>query len=529
MKRERTLKNILIIMTLLLTVVITACSGENGSSDHEAAGGGTLVVGMRGDPVTFNPDARPDDHFYYVAQNIYSRLVKLNYHQEIVPDLAKEWHISDDGLEYTFYLHEGVTWHDGQPFTSADVKFTLDTIREKSFIAGSFSSIAEVETPDDHTVVVRLAHPDAAFLGNLSWYGTFIVAEHIYNDANWDSGLEVEPVGTGPFRFSEYTSGVSLTLERNDDYFGHVPHVDRLVFSIIPDPNTMIQSFYNGDLDILGTMPPSSEVERILNDPEIISEPMIAPNRNYVIFNVNAEPFNDLIVRRAFALAIDNEDISSRAMKGQSQPAEYFISPSYSWALADEHRIPSHDPMQAMALLEQAGYTKGADGFYLAVEMDVMSALSFPDIAQVMKDQLAQAGIDLNIQLLDTTAWMQKVYADRNFKLTMMGGYHGPDIGALQMRIGTEAGNNPTGYSNAALDEAFSKGASVIDEAERVEAYTEVQRILSEDLPMIPLVDLINIYPYHSRLQGHPSSAEAAPYTGDQEYNYIRFADGIKR
>ena len=511
--------SLLLTAVLILGLLLAACSKSNSGS---SGSGGTLVVGMGGDPATFNPDARPDDFFYYVAQNIYSRLVKLNHNQEIIPDLAEKWEVSDDGLTYTFHLRKNVKWHDGEPFSASDVKFTLDFIRTKAFIAPSFMSVAEVSTPDDHTVVVKLSQPDAAFLGNLAWYGTFIVAEHIYNDENWDAGLEIEPVGTGPFKFVEYKPGVSLTLERFDDYFGQVPKVERLVYSIIGDPNTMVQSFYNGDLDILGMAPPSAEAQKILDSKDYVTVPVVAPYRNYLFFNVAAEPFDKPEGRRAVALALNNEEISTRAMKGLGQPAEYFVSPAFKWAVADEYRVPGHDPEQAMKLLEQTGYKKNASGHYLSLTMEVMSAGAFPDMATVIKEQLAQVGIDVQINLADVTAWVQKVIIERNYTFSMMGGYQGPDIGALQVRIGTDAANNPTGYGNPALDQAFLEGAQTVNEADRAAKYKEVQRILAEDLPIYPLVEVLDLNPYHPYVKGHPSSEEALPYTGDHEYNYVR-------
>src|SRR5699024_1630495 len=143
--------------------------------------------------------------FYPVAQNIFSRLVKIDGDEKVVPDLAKEWDFSEDGTTITFDLHENVKWHDGKEFSCSDVKFTLESIMEKTGPATTnLKNMKEVTCPDDNTVVIELSQPDAEFLGYIAWYGTFIVPEHIYAEEDWDSGTSINPIGTGPFKFVEY-------------------------------------------------------------------------------------------------------------------------------------------------------------------------------------------------------------------------------------------------------------------------------------------------------------------------------------
>ncbi|MDP4095270.1 ABC transporter substrate-binding protein [Paenibacillus sp. P96] len=514
---------------LLLVSLLAGCagSGNNGEkaegSDDGSGGGGTLVVGASGDPQTFNPSARADDNFYAAAQNIFSRLIKINNNQEIVPDLAKEWTVSEDGTEITFKLHGDVKWHDGEPFTSADVKFTLDSIREKAgFAVSNLSSMEEVTTPDDSTVVIKLSKPDATFIGYLAWYATFIVPEHIYGGDNWDAGTSVEPVGTGPFKFAEYQTGVSLTLERNDDYFGQVPSVDRLVFSIMTDPNTMVQAFYNGELDILGTDPPSSEVQSMMDNPDVTVNPRVFPSRYYLTFNMEKAPFDKPQVRQAIAYALNNEEMVTRAMKGQGQASTTFISPVYEWALSDEYKVPGYDPERAKQLLEEAGLTPDGSGNYLSVTFKMFEGGAFSDIATVVKDQLSQVGIDVKLNVMDYATWEEEVVNSRDFELTMMGGYQGPDVGAVGSRVGSKGASNFMGYSNPDLDKALAEGVTRTTEEERKPYYEEVQRIMSEDMPIYPISEWVSNIPVHSYIKGDPTSDEAIGHTGFSEYNYVR-------
>lgn len=521
---------LLFISFVFFVGIIAGCSGgtnetqgNEGNSESGSSGGDTLIVGLAGDPQTFNPDARADDFLYPIAQNVFSRLVKLNNNQEIIPDLAERWEFNDDGTEITFHLNENVKWHDGKDFTSADVKFTLDSIKNNNgYAVSNLKSMEEVSTPDDNTVVIKLSNPDATFLGYLAWYATFILPEHVYSGENWDSGTNIEPIGTGPFKFSEYTTSVNVTLEPNDEYFGQVPYVDRLVFSIIPDPNTLVQAFYNGEVDVFGGSPPSSEIEKMKNDPNIEGESKVWPSRQYLVFNFEKEPFNQLEVRQAVAYALNNVEIVSKAQKGDGQVAEHFLSPVYSWAISDEYKVPGHDPERAKELLEQAGYTPDKNGNYLDITFDVFESGSNADMGTVIKDQLRQVGINVELNILEYATWQQKVKDNADFEMSMLGGYQGPDVGSISPRISSDGSNNLSLYKNSELDELLVKGAQLVTEEERAPIYQDIQRILSEDLPIYPISEWVGYSPVHSYVKGDPSSDEAIQSTGFSEYNYVK-------
>lgn len=511
-------------------VVVTACGGNNDNENGDAQAEGeetasdetTLIIGATGDPQTFNPDARADDYFYPMAQNIFSRLVKINNEQEIIPDLAKEWEFNDEGTEITFYLHENVEWHDGEPFTAEDVKFTLDAIVEYSGHAvGNLDSMEDVEIVDDNTVVVTLSEPDASFLGYLAWYATFIVPEHIYDGENWDAGTSIEPVGTGPFKFSDYTTGVNVTLEKNENYFGETPKMEQVIFSIIPDLDTMVQSFYNGELDILGTTPPSSEIQNMIDSDEYVAEPLLWPSREYLVFNFDEEPFDQLEVRQAVAYALDNEDIVSRALRGQSQVAEHFLSPAYEWVLSDEYTVPGQNQERARELLEEAGYSEDSDGYYFSIDFNMFEAGSYVDMATVIQEQLRQVGIDVHLNVMEYASWQEQVTEDRNFQLSMLGGYQGPDVGAVASRISSEGTTSFSGHINDELDQLLEEGVRLVTEEERAPVYEDVQRILLEDLPIYPISEWVGFDPHHDYVKGAPTSEEAIPYTGFSEYTYV--------
>ena len=217
-----------------------------------------------------------------------------------------------------------------------------------------------------------------------SYNGVYILPRHVYEGQDWmgDDSMQT-PVGTGPFRFSEWQKGVSITLERNPEFFRgpELPYLDSVIYSYIADANTAMQSFYNGELDVLGIIAPSSELENMQNNSALINFKTIYPSRFYLCFDMTRAPFDDLNFRLAVAHAIDSDDIVKRAMGGIGQKATTYVTPLYAWACNTdpEAAVPVHDLDKAKSYMEQTGLTKDAGGFYLHLELDTYNYEPFPD------------------------------------------------------------------------------------------------------------------------------------------------------
>ena len=196
----------------------------------------TVVVRAYGDPLTLNPDTTGDDFNYGVAQNIYSRLVKLDASKQIIPDLARSWETSADGLQITFHLAENVLWHDGEKFTSEDVKYTFETIAADATLIANYllRNLDHVECPDENTAVFVMKTPDMGIVGYCGWYGTFILPKHLFDNGQaWgENPASSAPIGTGPFKFVSYTPAVSIDLAKNENYFETEVGIDKLIFKI---------------------------------------------------------------------------------------------------------------------------------------------------------------------------------------------------------------------------------------------------------------------------------------------------------
>ncbi|OZV13324.1 peptide ABC transporter substrate-binding protein [Tissierella sp. P1] len=490
-----------IIALVLVTVMVIGCTPKtttNTPSEGEKGGESkpgkekVLIVRASGDPMSFNPDTLPDDNAYPIVQNIYNRLVKLDASKQIIPDLATKWDVSEDGKAITFYLRKDVKWHDGENVTSEDVKYTFDTIKanESYYMSSRLSIVDSIDTPDDYTVVFNMNQADVSFIADLGWYATFILPEHVYNNGQpWEENpASKNPIGSGPFKFSEFKQGESITLIPNPNYHEGAPKLDKIIFSIIPDDATAVQALLNGDIDVYENVPSANVAEMEANgNIRLALNEYPSPMR--IIFNLKDKTLQDVNLRKAIATAINKEEISQKIYNGVQKP-EYNMYPSLiEWVSNSEETSPRFNIEEAIKILEDAGYKKDANGFYVrGLTIDVFEGSGYPDAAKLMEATLAKAGIELKVQVHEYNAWFDKVGTQRDFMLELQGGFMGPDPAALQKRFGTGVGSNYGEYSNKEFDDLLVQGASTGDQAKRAEYYKKAQAILAEDLPYIPIV-----------------------------------------
>ncbi len=505
MKRRKII-NVMLASVLVFFVCVSSlcvgCTPKTPESGEQQ--GGTFIVATQDDPLGFNPDWRTDDYAYPINQNIFNKLVTLDANYNVIPDLATEWEISPDGKTYTFHLAENVKWHDGEPLTSADVKWTFDTIiKENGTARDHLQSVESIECPDESTVIFNLKRPDAPFLGFLAWYGTFVMPSHIYEGTDWTTNPANEkPIGTGPFKFVEWVRGDHVTLERNDEYFKGAPKLDKVVFRVITDANTALQAFYNSEVDLNEVRPPLSEIPKLKETEGVKVILYPAPSRYYLSFNLRREPWSDLRVRKAVALAIDREEIVEKALSGIGEPAEGFYTPAIEWAYNDQDVLPPLNVEEANRLLDEAGLKRDANGVRLQADLLYFSGSEWADMATIIKANLKEIGIDVNLIQLEIGTWMERVQDNHDFDITILNGFQGPDPDNLRMRIGTGGSLELGGYSNKDIDRLLDEGASLSDIEERREKYLEIQRILSEELPIVPLAEVTSVWVFKSYVHG---------------------------
>lgn len=462
----------------------------------------TLVVAQGGDPGALNPAVTTSGNTHPVTDQIFNGLVGLDPTLNPVPELAERWAIEDEGRTYRFFLRRGVTWHDGTPFTSADVKFTFEEAlleyhsRTRAALEGLLDA---VETPDPLTVVFRLRRPYSPLLQRLDVVEASIIPKHQYAGQDLLAGEPTRrPVGTGPFRFVSYAPGSHLVLERNPAYFREgLPSIDRLVFRIFPNAAMSVAALERGEVDYVGGVP-GADADRLRTTPGIAVVSAQGGSggslcQDVLIPNLTRKPFSDLRVRRAFAHAIDRRFIVDRVYFGQGRPATGPISHLLAWAYAPDTRQYPHDPAEARRLLDDAGWRPHTSGERFAITFT--HAANHLRLAQALRQQLKDVGITLNLQTLDFNAAVDQVFVKKTFDLGLASYCNGadPDVGVRRVYVSSNIGplpfSNGAGYRNPRVDELFDQASTAVDRGQRRRHYVEIQQILAEDVPYFWIID----------------------------------------
>jgi peptide/nickel transport system substrate-binding protein len=495
--------------------------------------GGVLTAIVTPEPVTLTAAANTAAPTGFVSGNVFDGLLEYGPDLKPRPSLAERWTVAEDGLSITFHLRRSVTWHDGTPFTSADVKWTLENVWKKLHPRNqvTFEHVASVETPDDHTVVLRLAKPSLAILSSVNSNGAQILPKHLYEGTDvLANPYNQKPVGTGAFKFKEWVKGSHITLERNPNYWdAGKPYVDEIVFRIVPDAAARAGMLETGEAQYAAFSPVSlRDAERLGKLPNLRIETRgyewISPFL-YIDLNVESRYLKDPRVRRALAHAIDRDAMVKVVWYGFGKPA---ISPIPS-TVAEFHdpSVPKYpfDPKMADALLDEAGFKRGADGIRFSLNHDF---LPFGDdyrrSGEYLKQALRRVGIDLTLRSQDFSTWVRRIYKDRDFDISSSWGaaFSDPQVGVSRYYLSGWAGKgipgtNGSGYANPEIDALVASAQVEPDQAKRVATFRQFQQIVQRDLPTIPLIELRFFSVHAARLND-------AVATGDQVYGSLKNA-----
>jgi peptide/nickel transport system substrate-binding protein len=449
--------------------------------------------------------------------------VTLDADYRVIPDLATRWDISADGLSYTFYLAKNVKWHDGQPFTSADVKWTMETIaREKGIAQDVANRVTAIETPDTTTVILRLKEPLASFVPSLAWYGTFILPKHVYEGSDWSKNPANEkPVGTGAFKFVEWVKGDHVTAVANKDYFKRGPFLDQVIWRFQTSSALAPDLIVKGDVDYSVVTPPRERVAELQKALGVMIKTFASTNRYYLAFNLRRKPLDDVRVRKAINMAVDRSAILSRAFVGLGTPGIGFYTPGIPWAYNPNAQAPAYDFAGAEKLLDEAGVKRATDGIRFKSVLIAQSVSPFKDVAQIVQEQLRAVGIAVDLTLPAPADVEKRVYQQKDFDLWVNNGSHGPDPENLYLRFGSTGSFAPTGYASAEFDAAMADGGRQTKVEDRAKAYFRAQEILARDLPLAPLVDHAYILLARANVTGL-GYIEARGLVTFQDYSLVR-------
>lgn len=491
--------------------------------------GGTLVVVAGTDPGQLNPAINTSGALHFVAGSLYNGLVALDKDFKPMPDLADSWTVADEGKTYTFKLHPDVKWHDGVPFTSADVKFTFEELLLKFHArtkTGVEPVLAGIDTPDDLTVVFRFKTPYAPLLQQLNVIEAPILPKHLYEGSDpQNNPANLKPVGTGPFRFVEYKKGQQVTMERNPDYFKPgLPHFDKLIFSIIPETATAMAAFERGEVDYVSV--PGAEVERVSKLPGVtVGRSPAGAGGSFcvqtVIPNLEHTPLDKLAVRQALNLAIDRERMVKQVLFGQGRAARGPMATTL-WAFDSSLPAFAYDPAKANQLLDEAGMPKGGDG--VRFKLTAVFPNTVAKMAEVLKENFAQVGVDLELKIVDFNEANQTVFIKRDFDLGYASYCNGPDpeIGVRRAFDSTNIKpvlfSNGAAYRNPQVDELFSRGVAEVDREKRKAIYAELQKLLVDDLPYFWLQEAEGAYAHPTQIHDiRPWTSSLAEYAWSEK------------
>jgi peptide/nickel transport system substrate-binding protein len=475
--------------------------------------GGQLIYGSLMEPNTLNPLLSDLLATAEVGSLIFSGLVQVNERGEWVADLASDvptaqnGGVSPDGLTVTYRLRPGVTWHDGAPFTAADVKFTWETIMNRRVNVVSrdgYDKIAAVDTPDANTVVVRFRQYYPPFL---TLFGT-ILPRHLLagaEDVN-KAAFNRAPVGTGPFKLREWRIAEAVILDANASYFKGRPNLDTIVYRVIPDSGIMLTQLKAGEVDIVSNVG-LAQLEQFKAVSGVRT--VVTPNMiwEHLDFNLDNALFQDARVRRALALALDRQAIITASLKGVASPAVGDQSP-LSWAYNPVLKAPARDVAAAKELLAQAGFKQGADGVFarngrrLAFTLVTTAGNKTREaVAQTIAQQLKEAGVDMAVRLVDVPVFFGDTLKARRFEAAMFAWVAGLDpdnISLWHSRNIPAAGNNYQGQNYAGwrspeVDGLTEQGARLVAVEARKQVYFRIQELIVQEAPVIPLYFRSNI------------------------------------
>jgi peptide/nickel transport system substrate-binding protein len=465
--------------------LLSACGGTSTAPAAAAAAGGkpvaggTLTAALTGNPSSMDPAAAGVYTSLQVLDNIFSKLITMDENGNFIGELATSWS-QDTPVTYTFNLAANATFHNGEKFTADDVKYTFERIvnpKTASSYASAYSSVKTIEVVSPTKVVFHLSEPFAPLLTNLAQNG------EIVNQKAIESGDPTrKPVGTGPFQFVEWVQNDHITVKKYPGYFkAHEPYLNQIVFKFLDVDKSRIEALQSGQLDWIDAVP-LDELNGLKQNPSyryVTSSRAGIPD--FLALNTSQPPFNNKALRQAVAAAVDRKEILEVAYFGAGEQGVMEVSSGSSWYGGSAPYASGPDLTLAKQKMAEAGYAKGLNVTYLALPQ-------YPELQKtgiVLKQQLQQIGINVTIQQLEVTVWLDRyVKADYQMTSAYWSGTIDPD-NFYSTQLATGSPNNATKYSNKTVDALIAKARSTTKPADRKALYEQIRSIIWEDSPLV--------------------------------------------
>ena len=489
-------------MTFHLKSSLLAGALALGTAMGAMAAQSNITIGMQLEPPNLDPTggaAAAIDEVVYA--NIFEGLTRYRADGSIAPALAKSWDISEDGLVYTFYLNEGVKFHDGTTMDAEDVKFSLDRARAENSTNAQkalFAGIESVEVVDPLTVRITLSQPNGGFITNMAWGDAVIVAPESIDKA------ATSPVGTGPFKFSNWVQGDRIEIVRNPDYWGEPVALEKATFKFISDPTAAFAAMMAGDIDAFPGYPAPETLPQFEADPRFRVIPGNTEGETILSTNNKMPPLDDVRVRKAIAHAINRQEIIDGAMFGYGTPIGTHFAP-HNPAYVDLTGLSQYDPELSKKLLAEAGYP---NGFKTTLKLPPPSYARRG--GEIIAAQLRAVGIEVEISNLEWAQWLEQVFKGKDYGLTIVSHTEPMDIGIYARP------DYYFQYDNPAFQQLMKDLDAASDPARRAAILGAAQAIIAKDYVNGYLFQLARTSVINARIQGmwENSPTQANDLTG---------------
>ena len=485
--------------TLVLAAAFATLAAVNAAAQPRA--GGTLTWLVNPVPSSIIPLATTAGGNAELGPKVVEGLLTYDYDLKPKPLLATAWSQSKNGLQYTFQLRRGVKWHDGQDFSSADVAFSILTLKQVHPRGRStFANVVEVKTPDPYTAVIVLSKPSPFLLTALAATESPIIPKHLYEGTDIASSkYNSAPVGTGPFVFKEWVQGSHIILERNPNYWDKPkPYLDRVVVRFVLDSAARAAALESGAAELgsgTGSIP-LSDVERFKKLPGIEIDTRVSPYvgaHQQIYFNLDTPALQKIAVRRAIAQSIDIDAFAKTVWYGYGTISASSIGTGISRYHDASIRPYPFNPKAAEAALDAAGFPRGAGGSRLKLRL-LYNPFQERRAADFVRQSLGRVGIDAAIENYDFATYVTKAYTDRAFDITLesLTNLFDPTVGVQRVfwsknfKIGLPF-SNAAHYSNPEVDRLLEAAAVEVDETKRRQLFIEFQQAVYRDIPSIEL------------------------------------------
>ncbi len=510
-------KTCLTLLALLVATAMAWCPAVMAAQPAQPVKGGTLVWGRGGDSVSLDLAQATDGESIKAGIQVLENLVIFDKNSmNVVPQLATSWTVSQDGLTWTFKLRHGVKFHDGAPFNARAVRDSFERVINKDhpfhaygkwqYLSLSLGPVKEIKVIDDYTVALITNKPYAPLLNNLALWLCPIVSPKAMAEHKDKIGLH--PVGTGPFKFVRWVKDDQIVLERNNDYWGPKPHLDRIVLKSIPEPSARLMALQSGAIDIADDLDPDS-INMVKKNSKlaVIERPSV--NVGYLALNTKKDALKNPMVRQAIAHAIDKATLVKTIFQGLAIPAKNPFPPSL-WGYNDKIKDYEFSPEKAKELLKKANFD-----FNKEIELWAMpvSRAYMPEpvkTAELIQAYLTAVGMKVKIVRYDWGTYLKRTSNGEHdmCMLGWLGGNADPDnflyglLSADTAKVPSAA--NVALWENAEFTDMVKKAQAVFDKKKRAEVYVKAQEIFHAEVPWVPLAHSTVVRSYSKKIHDLP-------------------------